>query len=51
VATLQVDAAQGLRPQLVRALVKADIDLNRIDAVSGQLESIFLKLTQSQGGN
>ncbi|HZS40886.1 MAG TPA: ABC transporter ATP-binding protein, partial [Polyangia bacterium] len=48
-ATLQVDAPTILRPQLVRALVKADIDVMRVDAVSGQLESIFLKLTQTQG--
>jgi ABC-2 type transport system ATP-binding protein len=48
-ATLQVDAPTALRPQLVRALVKADIDVMRVDAVSGQLESIFLKLTQTQG--
>jgi ABC-2 type transport system ATP-binding protein len=45
---LRVDAAPEIRPKLVRALVAKDIDVMRVDAVSGQLESIFLKLTQTR---
>jgi ABC-2 type transport system ATP-binding protein len=48
VAVLRVDAAADLRPQLVRALVQADVDVLRVDRGSAQLESIFLKLTQSR---
>ncbi len=46
--TLRVDAAPSLRPKLVRALVAANVDVLRVDTVSGQLESIFLKLTQAR---
>jgi ABC-2 type transport system ATP-binding protein len=45
---LRVDAAPEMRPKLVRALVAKDVDVMRVDAVSGQLESIFLKLTQTR---
>jgi ABC-2 type transport system ATP-binding protein len=48
VALLRVDAAGDLRPQLVRALVQAEVDVLRVDKGSAQLESIFLKLTQSR---
>jgi gliding motility-associated transport system ATP-binding protein len=48
VVVLRVDAQPELRPQLVRALVAADVDLMRIDAVSEQLESIFRKLTEAR---
>jgi ABC-2 type transport system ATP-binding protein len=47
-STLRVDAASELRPKLVRALVQAGVDVLRVDMVSGQLESIFLKLTQAR---
>ncbi len=40
--------AAELRPALVRALVGAEIDLLRIDRAASQLESVFLKLTQTK---
>ncbi len=43
---LRVQAAAELRPALVRALVNAQIDVLRVDRAAGQLESIFMKLTQ-----
>jgi ABC-2 type transport system ATP-binding protein len=48
VAYLQVDAAPELRPQIVRALVEANVDVLRVDRGSQQLESTFLKLTQAR---
>ncbi|MFI5289409.1 MAG: ABC transporter ATP-binding protein [Polyangia bacterium] len=48
VAILRVDAASELRPQVIRALVQADIDILRVDKGAAQLESIFLKLTQAR---
>ncbi|HZS42597.1 MAG TPA: ABC transporter ATP-binding protein [Polyangia bacterium] len=45
---LRVMAAPELRPQLVRALVQANVDVLRVDMESAQLESIFLKLTQGK---
>jgi ABC-2 type transport system ATP-binding protein len=48
-AVLRVDAAPSLVPQLVRALVGANVDVMRVGRGSAQLESIFLKLTQGQG--
>jgi ABC-2 type transport system ATP-binding protein len=46
---LRIDARPELRPQLVRALVKADIDVLRVDETgAGGLESIFIKLTQGR---
>jgi ABC-2 type transport system ATP-binding protein len=45
-ATLRVTGPDELRPQIVRALVKAEIDVVRIDRAASQLESVFLKLTQ-----
>jgi ABC-2 type transport system ATP-binding protein len=53
VAVLQVEAPPQLRPQVVRALVGADIDILRIDQSgrgSAQLESIFIQLTKDQFG-
>ena len=47
-AVLRVDASPDLRPQLVRALVQADVDVLRVDRGSTHLESIFLKLTQAK---
>jgi ABC-2 type transport system ATP-binding protein len=45
---LKIDAAPSLRPQIVRALVSAGCDVMRVDVGTWQLESIFLKLTQSK---
>jgi gliding motility-associated transport system ATP-binding protein len=45
---LRIDAPPELRPKLVRALVNANVDVLRVDVSSGQLESIFLKLTQAR---
>ncbi len=45
VAGLRVDGNPALRPQLVRALVAANVDLLRIDQAQGRLENIFMKLT------
>ncbi len=53
-ARLVVEAPASLRPQIVRALVAADVDLLRIDYGAPELESIFLQLTRtgkaSEGG-
>jgi ABC-2 type transport system ATP-binding protein len=48
VAKLLVDAPAELRPQIVRALVQADVDVLRVDRGANQLESIFIKLTQAR---
>jgi ABC-2 type transport system ATP-binding protein len=51
VVSLHVTASPSLRPQVVRALVAADLDVLRIDQggrSSAQLESIFLQLTQAR---
>ena len=48
VARLLVDAPAELRPQIVRALVQADVDVLRVDRGANQLESIFIKLTQAR---
>jgi ABC-2 type transport system ATP-binding protein len=45
---IRVDASADLRPQLAKALVKADIDLFGLDRRGEKLESIFLKLTQGK---
>jgi len=45
-AVLVVDAADTVRPKLVRALVAADIDVLRVDRPVNQLEKIFLELTK-----
>ena len=45
-ARLLVEAPSGLRPQIVRALVGAGLDVQRIDYGAPELESIFLRLTQ-----
>jgi ABC-2 type transport system ATP-binding protein len=48
-ARLQVDASPELRPQLVKALVKAEVGVLSVGASSsGSLEQIFLKLTNTQ---
>jgi ABC-2 type transport system ATP-binding protein len=47
-SALRCHAAASLRPQLVRALVAANVDLLRIDRGASQLESIFLQLTHSR---
>jgi len=41
-AWLTIDAPSDRRPQIVRALVAADIDVQRIDYGAPELESIFL---------
>jgi ABC-2 type transport system ATP-binding protein len=48
-ATLHVTAPAALRPKMVKALVHADIDVLAVRSGDGQLESIFLKLTQGKG--
>jgi ABC-2 type transport system ATP-binding protein len=45
---LRVRASAELRPQLVRALVNANVDVLRVDRDAGQLESIFMQLTQTR---
>jgi ABC-2 type transport system ATP-binding protein len=53
VAVLQVEAPPQMRPQVVRALVGADVDVLRIDQSgrgSAQLESIFIQLTKDTTG-
>jgi ABC-2 type transport system ATP-binding protein len=47
--TLAIDAPGDLRPQIVRALVAADIDILRIDHGAPELESIFMQLTKGKG--
>ncbi len=42
------EARDELRPQLVRALVAAELDVLRIDKVASQLESVFIKLTRGK---
>ncbi len=52
IAHLRVNGTGELRPELVKALVGANIGVLRIDrAGGGDLESIFLKLTHSGGRN
>jgi ABC-2 type transport system ATP-binding protein len=46
---LAVAAPASLRPQIVRALVAADVDVLRVDRQTLHLESVFLKLT-GEGG-
>ena len=41
-----VDADEGLRPALARALVTAGLDLVRLDLGQDRLESLFLRLTR-----
>jgi ABC-2 type transport system ATP-binding protein len=48
-AALTLDAPATLRPQIVRALVAANIDVLRIDQGALELESIFLQLTRGNG--
>jgi ABC-2 type transport system ATP-binding protein len=48
VVRLRVAASPDLRPKLVRALVQADVDVLRVDRAAGQLETIFMKLTQAK---
>ena len=44
-AGLRVDGDPALRPQLVRALVAANVDLLKLAEGSARLENIFMKLT------
>ncbi|HZH04273.1 MAG TPA: ABC transporter ATP-binding protein [Myxococcaceae bacterium] len=48
VAAVKVFAPADLRPELVRALVRANLDVLRVDRSVEKLESIFLKLTHGQ---
>jgi len=48
---LKVQAASELRPALVRALVESGVDVWRVDRAGGQLENIFLQLTQDKGAS
>lgn len=48
ISRLKIAAPQDLRPELVRALVKANIDVLRVDRSVEKLESIFLKLTHGK---
>jgi ABC-2 type transport system ATP-binding protein len=48
VVGVRVTAPPELRPKIVRALVAADLDVLRVDKSASQLESIFLKLTQTR---
>jgi ABC-2 type transport system ATP-binding protein len=45
---LRVQVSSELRPQLVRALVNANVDVLRVDRGAAQLESIFMQLTQAR---
>jgi len=45
---LQLEAASSLRPELVKALVKADVGVLAVGSASGGLEQIFLKLTDKR---
>lgn len=47
-ASLQVDTAADARPELVRALVAANVDVLRVDRMAPRLESIFLELTHGK---
>ncbi len=44
-SSLRLDVPPQLRPELVKALVAANIDVLRIDKAHGRLENIFMKLT------
>jgi ABC-2 type transport system ATP-binding protein len=46
--SLHVDAQGELRPQLVKALVQADVPVIRVDRAAHRLENIFLKLTHGK---
>ena len=48
--TLRLDAEAALRPQIVRALVAANLDVLRVDVGRGgeKLESIFMQLTRER---
>jgi ABC-2 type transport system ATP-binding protein len=48
VLELKLSAAPELRPQVARAVMGADLELLRLDANAGQLESLFLRLTHGQ---
>jgi ABC-2 type transport system ATP-binding protein len=45
---LQLEAAASLRPELVKALVKAEVGVLAVGSASGGLEQIFLKLTDKR---
>jgi ABC-2 type transport system ATP-binding protein len=46
--SLHVDARSDVRPQLVKALVQADVAVLRVDRAAHRLENIFLKLTHGK---
>ncbi len=47
-ATLTVQSATDLRPELARALVLGNVDLLRIDRGSSRLENIFIQIARSE---
>lgn len=46
--SLHIEARSDLRPQLVKALVQADVSVLRVDRAAHRLENIFLKLTHGK---
>lgn len=46
---LNIRAQQDVRPQVVRALVQAGVDVLRVDRSQSRLEAIFMKITQKEG--
>ncbi|MBE2249923.1 MAG: ABC transporter ATP-binding protein [Myxococcus sp.] len=46
--SLHVAAKSDVRPQLVKALVQADVPVLRVDRAAHRLENIFLKLTHGK---
>lgn len=46
--SLHVEAKSDVRPQLVKALVQADVPVLRVDRAVHRLENIFLKLTHGK---
>ena len=50
-ALLRIEASGDLRPEIARALVKANVDLLRMDRSTEKLESVFLRLTGAKGAH
>jgi ABC-2 type transport system ATP-binding protein len=48
VAALRVLVDKELRPELVKALVAANVDVLRVDRGAARLENIFLTLTHGK---
>jgi len=46
---LRIEASGDMRPEIARALVKANVDLLRIDRATEKLEAVFLRLTGPKG--